>query len=86
MSAYIPTRVVAVLGFALLFLFTACSAVDRVRDFSGEQVARAVEVECALSIAERQRNLEAVNRGLAARGLASKATALDCDGDGAPDL
>jgi hypothetical protein len=86
MTAYIPTRVAAVLAFAVFFLFTACTYVDKARDFSGEQVARAVEVECALSWPERRKNLEAVNRGLAARGLDSRATALDCNGDGEPDF
>ena len=86
MTTYIPTRVVVVIGFALFLLFTACSAVETVRDFSGEQAARAVEVECGLSYVERQKNLEAINRGLAARGLKSRATALDCNGDGEPDF
>jgi hypothetical protein len=77
---------VTLLVVLVLSALGACTYVDKARDFSGEQVARAVEVECALSWPERRKNLAAVNRGLAARGLDSRATALDCNGDGEPDF
>ena len=86
MTFFTKTAIAATLTLGLFLLFTACTVVDKARDFSGEQVARAVEVECALSWPEREKNLEAVNRGLAARGLESRATALDCNGDGKPDF
>ena len=43
-------------------------------------------IECARSDENRKRSLEAVNNYLATQGRTERATALDCDGDGAPDF
>ncbi len=66
--------------------FGACALVERARMYGVEAAARAVALECSLSIAERQKNLDGINGWLLANNVAGRAIALDCDGDGAPDF
>lgn len=67
-------------------LLSSCALVERARIYGAEAAARAVGLECALSETERQKNLAAINGWLLANGMTSRAVALDCDGDGAPDF
>jgi hypothetical protein len=71
---------------AAVLLMTSCNYIDTARNFTGEQAARAVEVECGLSVEERQKNVVAINTALAGRGLPNRVTAFDCDGDDKPDF
>ena len=65
---------------------TGCALVERARMYGAEAAGRAVGLECALSIAERQANLDAVNGWLLAQGVTARAVSLDCDGDGVSDF
>lgn len=69
-----------------LVLFSGCAVVDRARMYGAEAAGRAVALECALSISEREKNLDAVNGWLLAQNITNRAVALDCDGDGVSDF
>ena len=73
-------------SIALLVLLGSCALVERARMYGAEAAARAVALECSLSEAERQKNLDAVNGWLLANNVIGRAVALDCDGDGTPDF
>ena len=70
----------------LLVFLGSCALVERARMYGAEAAARAVGLECALSQAEREKNLDAINGWLLANNMTSRAVALDCDGDGSPDF
>lgn len=56
-------------------------------DKAAPAVAEVVEYRCAFMSEQDRANLLArVNAELTARSSSARATALDCDGDGAPDL
>ncbi len=74
------------LSTVLIGVLGSCSLVDRARMYGAEAAGRAVGLECALSTTERQKNLAAINGWLLANDMTSRAVALDCDGDGAPDF
>jgi len=76
----------AAFGLAGLAVLGGCAVVDQARLFAAEGAGRAVVGECALSTGERGKNLAAVNAWLGAAGYPHRASALDCDGDGAPDF
>lgn len=73
----------------LALLLGACGTIsdwfDTGREYAGKGAAAAVEAECNLSLSQRAENLAAVNAALEARGVAFRASALDCDGDGSAD-
>lgn len=73
------------LAIALL-LIPGCALVDRARIYGAEAAGRAVALECALAVPERQANLAAINGWLLANNIVGRGTALDCDGDGVPDF
>jgi hypothetical protein len=76
--------------FALLVLVAGCSYlsgfIDPAREFAGKGAAIAAEGECALSSDQRLANLTSVNGYLATNGSQVRVLALDCDGDGSPDV
>ena len=73
--------------FVVAFLLLpGCAQIDRARLYGAEVAGRAVALECALAIPERQANLAAINGWLLANNIVGRGTALDCDGDGAPDF
>jgi len=63
-----------------------CAVVEKGRLIAAEGAGRAAALECGLADTERLKNLDAVNAWLFAEGYPHRATALDCDGDGVPDL
>ena len=73
-------------AIALLVLISSCALLERARMYGVEAAGRAVALECSLSHVERQKNLDGVNGWLLANDVKSRAVALDCDGDGSPDL
>jgi len=73
------------IAVAVLFL-GSCALVERARMYGVEAAARAVALECSLSHAERQKNLDGINGWLIANNVTGRAIALDCDGDGNPDF
>lgn len=80
------TRLTTGLALGALVALAGCALVERARMYGAEAAARAVGLECALSITERKTNLDAVNGWLLANGMTARAVALDCDGDGASDF
>ncbi|KKK92087.1 hypothetical protein LCGC14_2706460, partial [marine sediment metagenome] len=64
----------------------ACALIEKIRYYGAEAAGRAVALECALSLDERQKNLTAINGWLTAQGVTARAVAFDCDGDGLPDF
>lgn len=75
-----------VVAMILAALGAACAFVDKGRLIAAEGVGRAAVVECGLSDNERKKNLDAINGWLIAEGYPHRAVAIDCDGDGFPDL
>ena len=73
-------------GSAALAALAGCAALERGRLVAAEGVGRAAVVECGLSDDQRKKNLDAINSWLIAEGHAIRATPIDCDGDGFPDL
>lgn len=75
--------------FALAGLLGACaSAIDLIekgRPYAAETAKELTMAACALPLAERQKNADAVAAKLAEAGSPAKFM-LDCDGDGQPDL
>lgn len=71
-------------SFALLL--GGCAQLTALQNYGAQGAARAVMAECTLSPLVRQQNLSAVNGALVEQGSAARATALDCDGDGASDF
>ena len=81
--------------FGLLAMLPGCSAdlADKARELHSKGIEVAAKgfgeltiVECARSLENRKRSLEALNNYLATQGRTERATALDCNGDGAPDF
>lgn len=70
----------------ILLVLSGCAAIDRARMYGAEAAGRAVALECALSIPEREKNLHAVNGWLLANNITNRAVSLDCDGDGVSDF
>ncbi len=73
-------------SIAIALLLGSCALLERARMYGAEAAARAVALECSLSLDERQKNLDAINGWLLANGVTGRAVALDCDGDGTPDF
>ncbi len=71
---------------ATALALAGCAALDQARLWGSEAAGRAVALECALSVTERQANLDAINGWLTANSVTGRAMALDCDGDGASDF
>ncbi len=80
-----------------VLLLTACSGAGTIADKARELHGKGIEVaakgfgeltivECARSLENRKRSLEALNSYLATQGRTERATALDCNGDGTPDF
>jgi len=67
-------------------LLGSCALAERARMYGVEYAARAVLLECSLSLAERQQNIDGINGWLLANNTTARALALDCDGDGIPDF
>lgn len=80
------SRFFATAAVAVLLALPACSYFEEGRLIAAQAAATAVRIECGFSDAERSKNLNAVNAWLNADGLDHRAVALDCDGDGTPDL
>lgn len=80
-----PVRRLVTVATALAVL-AGCAVLEKGRLIAAEGAARAVLLECGLSDQQRRKNLQAINGWLMAEGYAHRATALDCDGDGIPDL
>jgi hypothetical protein len=59
--------------------------IEQGRPYAARTASELVQAECALPLADRQKNAEAVESYLASAGHPAKFT-LDCDGDGVPDL
>ena len=79
-----PTIVIA--AVALVLTTASCTLVDRARMYGAEAAGRAVALECALSLTEREKNVAAINGWLASQDVTSRAVGLDCDGDGFSDF
>lgn len=55
--------------------------------YAAKGLSEVVVYRCGtMSDAQRRNLLDSVNNDLAAKGNAARAVALDCDGDGQPDL
>ena len=67
-------------------LLGSCAVAERARMYGVEYAARAVLLECALSLAERKQNVDGINGWLLANSTTARALALDCDGDGMSDF
>lgn len=74
------------LAVVAAFMLAACSYVEAGRDYAGQGASRAVVTECSLSVEQRKANLKAVNDSLEELGEKARGTALDCNGDSAPDF
>lgn len=70
----------------ILAILAGCTFLDKGRLIAAEGVGRAAVIECGLSDGQRKKNLDAINGWLIAEGYPHRAVAIDCDGDGFPDL
>lgn len=78
-----------IIAGAMIGGLSACAPtldlIEHGRPYAARTASELVQAECALPLAERQKNAEAVEAYLASAGHPAKFT-LDCDGDGVPDL
>ena len=79
-------KTLSTLAILLLALLPGCSLVDQIRYTAAEYAGRLVVIECSLALTQRAANLSAINGWLATANHTPRATAFDCDGDGAPDF
>ena len=78
------TLLIGLLGLPLVL--GGCAQLMQAQMYGAKGAARAVVAECTLSPMTRQSNLDAINSALSDLGSVAQASALDCDGDGNPDL
>jgi len=80
------TPIIVIATVVLVLLTASCALIEKARYAGAEYAGRAVALECALSLDEREKNLIAVNGWLLANNITSRAVAFDCDADGSPDF
>ena len=79
-------KTLSILAIIAAAFLSGCTFIDSVRYTAAEYAGRLVVVECSLSLTQRSANLSAINGWLATANHTPRATAFDCDGDGAPDF